>query len=358
MGEQKQLPHLAILAVVIGMLYAAYHVHAALIPFALSFALAYLVNPLIHIFEARGLRRDQTVLGLYLIIATAISISANYLLPTVTSELSLLQAQVPMYLRRTQEYASQIQTHIAHRMPFGQTLIEHWNMKMYEPLVGHLQHVPAYLLSLVPLLSLLFVVPFITFYMLMDSSRAMQQAIQACPSRWVEQGLHLVCEIDASLGNYIRGVLILALAIAMASFIGLTVLGVDYALAIASLSGLVSFVPYAGAIAGMVVGGLVAGFQYKSLLAALKVVALFLGIRLADEAFLQPVVSRHSVHLHPLLYLMALMVGGEAFGFVGLLFAVPAACILKVLLTLFWDVAVRGNRSRLASPAGARIPYV
>lgn len=358
MVERRQVPHLAILAVFVGLLYAAYHVHAALIPFALSFAVAYLVNPLIHIFEARGLRRDQTVLGLYLIIATIISIGANYLLPTVTAELSLLQAQVPMYLRRTQEYAGQIQSHVAHRLPFGQTLIEHWNMKMYEPLVGHLQHVPSYLLSLLPLLSLLFLVPFITFYLLMDSSRVMQHAIQICPSRYVEQGLHLICEIDTSLGNYIRGVLILALAISVASFIGLASLGVDYALAIATLSGLVSFVPYAGAVVGMVVGGLVAGFQFKSVLAALKVVALFLGIRLADEAFLQPVVSRHSVHLHPLVYLMALMIGGEAFGFVGLLFGVPAACILKVLLTLFWDAFVRGNASRLPSPVEARIPYV
>ncbi|MBI4349678.1 MAG: AI-2E family transporter, partial [Elusimicrobia bacterium] len=151
MGERRQAPFLAILAVLVGLAYAAYHVHAALIPFALSFAVAYLANPLINIFEARGMRRDQTVLALYLVIASAISIGANYLLPTVTSELSLLQTQVPMYLRRTQEYASQLQGQMAHRLPFGQTIVEHWNMRMYEPLVGHLQHVPSYLLGLVPL---------------------------------------------------------------------------------------------------------------------------------------------------------------------------------------------------------------
>lgn len=356
--DRQRIPVVPVLASLAALAYGAYHVHAALIPFALSFAVAYLANPIINVFEARGFRRDQTVLMLYLLIATAISIGANYLLPTITTELSLLQTQVPMYLRRSQEYAVQMQAHIAHKLPFGQTLVEHWNMRMYEPLMEHLQHVPAYLLGLVPLLSLLFVVPFITFYMLMDSSSAIQHAIQICPSRYVEQVLHLVCEVDTSLGNYIRGVLILALAISITSFLGLTFLGVDYALAIATLSGLVSFVPYAGAIIGMVVGGVVAGFQFKSFLAAGKVIALFAGIRLADEMFLQPVVSRHSVHLHPLVYLGALMIGGEAFGFIGLLFAVPAACIFKVLIGLVWDFYLSGDGGVLHSPPGAKIPYI
>lgn len=361
MPRPIETPRIAVvptLAVLATLGYIIYHIHAALIPFLLSFAVAYLANPIIHVFEARGLRRDQAVLALYLVIATAISIGANYLLPTITSELSLLQTQVPMYLRRTQEYASQLQGQIAHKLPFGQTMFEHWNMRMYEPIMGHLQHVPAYLLGLMPLLSLLFLVPFITFYMLMDSSSLINHAIQICPSRYVEQVLHLVCEVDTSLGNYIRGVLILALAITIASFLGLTFLGVDYALAIATLSGLVSFVPYAGAIVGMAVGGLVAGFQFKSVLAAAKVVVLFAGIRLADEALLQPVVSRHSVHLHPMIYLLALMIGGEVMGFVGLLFAVPAACIVKVLIGLVWDFYLGGEAGTLSSPAAARIPYV
>lgn len=358
MDNRRGLPLLVLAGGLVAGGYLAYHVHAALIPFILSFALAYLVNPLVNLFEARGLRRDHTVLALYLIIALGISAAANFLLPTVTTELDLLQTSVPMYLKKTQEYGSQLQQQLANRLPFGQDMVQHWSLRMYEPLMNHLEHIPKYLLGLLPMLSLLFLVPFITFFMLMDSSMAIQHAIQVCPSRYVEQALHLVCEIDTSLGNYLRGVLVLALAIAVASFLGLTILGVDYALAIATLSGLVSFVPYAGAIVGMAVGGLVAGFQYKSVFAAGKVVALFLGIRLADEAFLQPVISRHSVHLHPLLYLLALMIGGETFGFVGLLFAVPAACILKVLLGLVWDWYLSGAAGYAGNPPETRIPYV
>lgn len=358
MEARRGLPLLTILAALAAIGWLAYHVHAALVPFVLSFSVAYLVNPLVNLFEARGLRRDHTVLALYMVIALGISLAANFLLPTVTDELSNLQTSVPLYLKRTQEYALELQKHVAHQLPIGQDMVEHWSLRMYEPLMNHLEKIPSYLLNLLPMLSLLFLVPFITFFMLMDSSSGIQHAIQTCPSRYVEQALHLLCEIDTSLGNYIRGVLVLALAITVASFIGLTLLGVDYALAIATLSGLVSFVPYAGAVVGMAVGGLVAGFQYKSVVAAGKVVALFMGIRLADEAFLQPVVSRHSVHLHPLVYLLSLMIGGETFGFVGLLFAVPAACIVKVLIGLVWDWYLGGDESIIVTPPEARIPYV
>lgn len=358
MADSGPSPRLAWIAIGAGvLLYLAYEVRAALVPFLLSFALAYLANPLIALFETRGLRRDHGVLALYTVIASAISLAANSVLPAIASELALLQTQVPMYLRLAQDHLVHIQSQVAHRLPYGRSLVEGYSLRMYEPLMGHLQHLPGYLLSLVPLLSLLFLVPFITFYILMDTSRLIQRAIQACPSRYVEQALHLVCEIDESLGNYLRGIVIEGLAIASVAFAGLTLLGVDYALAIATLSGLVSFVPYAGPALGMTVGGLVAGFQYKSIAAGLKVAALFAGIRLADDLFLQPVISRHSVHLHPLAYLLALMIGAETFGFAGLLFAVPAACVLKVLGTLVWDWYLSGASDRLYAAPQARIPY-
>jgi len=81
-------------------------------------------------------------------------------------------------------------------------------------------------------------------------------------------------------------------------------------------------------------------------------------IRLADEAFVQPVVARHSVHLHPMIFLLSLMLGGKIFGFVGLLFAVPAACVIKALIGVAWDWYV--SEAQLGPPhsvEGAHIPF-
>ncbi|MBI2362552.1 MAG: AI-2E family transporter [Elusimicrobia bacterium] len=336
-----------------------YQVHDALVPFALSFALAYLLNPVVHYFEVRGFRREQVVLALYLIVAAVITLTANSILPAATRELALLEGKVPGYISRGKELMTSIQFAVAQRLPFGNHIVESWNLKLYEPVMEQLPKIPAYVLGLVPLFSLLFLVPFITFFLLLDAPGFLQKAIQVLPSRYVEQGLHVLSEVDTALGNYIRGILIIALSIGAASYLGLKLLAINYPVAIAILAGLSSLIPYLGAIMGMVVGGLVAFFQYQNFAMPVKVVFLFIGIRGADEALLQPVVAKHSVHLHPLLFLLSLMVGGKLFGFVGLLFAVPAACVLKALIVVAWDWYV--SEAQMTPPPpypGSELPYL
>ncbi|MDE2293288.1 MAG: AI-2E family transporter, partial [Elusimicrobia bacterium] len=347
------------LLVAAGGLYFLYHIHEVVVPFVLSFALAFLLSPVVNFFTVRGLRREQVVAGIYLVVATVITLTANWVLPAMTSQLALLEGRAPGYVNRVRDLIGSIQYAVAARMPFGSRLVESWNLKLYDPLMRQLPHLPSYLLGLVPLFSLLFLVPFITFFVLLDSPKFQQNAIQILPSRYVEQALHLLSEVESSLGNYIRGVLIISGAVGSAAFVGLWALGVNYPVAIGALSGFASFIPYLGAILGLIVGALVAFFQFQNFSMPLKVVALFLGIRFADEIFVEPFVAKHSINLHPLVFLFALMIGGEVFGFVGLLFAVPAACVLKALATVAWDWYV--SEAQMAAPPavpGAEVPYV
>ena len=342
-----------------GTAYFLYHVHEVLVPFFLSFALAYLLNPVVHYYEVRGLRREHVVLAIYMLVGSVATLTANWVLPAITTELALLEGKVPGYISRAKDLLTAMQVAVAHRLPFGSHLVESWNLKLYDPLMEQLPKIPAYVLGLVPLFSLLFLVPFITFFLLLDSDKFLQHSIQVLPSRYVEQALHLLSELDTALGNYIRGVLIIAGAIGLASFLGLWALDVNYPLAIATLAGLSSLIPYLGAAMGAVVGALVAFFQFQNLAMPLKVVMLFIGIRFADEIFLQPTVAKHSVHLHPLIFLFSLMIGGELFGFVGLLFAVPAACLIKALVMVAWDWYV--SEAQMAPPPpveGSNLPYV
>jgi predicted PurR-regulated permease PerM len=358
MAEKKSFPFLSTFTVCAVLFYAAYRLNHVLLPFFLSAALAYILNPLINSLESRGLRRQQIVLTLYAAAAFLLYLGANSLLSILTQEVANIQEHAPQYLKNAQKAAEQLQASIAKNVPYGRLAIEHAASRMYGPLVENLQHVPTLLLGLFPLLSLFFLVPFITFLLLLDGPGLIGSAVQECPSRYVEQALHLISEIDTSLGNYLRGIIIVALAIAAASFTGLLAMGVNYALAIALLSGLSSFVPYLGVILGSVVGFLVAFFQFGTPMAGLKVIALFLGIRLADEALLMPVISKHSVHLHPLVFLLSLLVGGELFGFMGLVFAIPAACVVKALVKVAWAwYASEARLTGLASYDCAVIPY-
>ena len=335
-------------------LYAGYRLHHVLIPFVLAAAAAYVLNPVVASFEARGLRRDSMVLGLYLSAAAAMVLTLHLMAPVVGEQLSQLQQNAPELLKTAERMAGQSQQLLEKKVPSG--------AKLLEPAVGKalaaLQHLPSLVLSLVPLLSLLFLVPFIAFFLLMDGPGGIDGLIQACPSRYVEQMLHLLNEVDTSLGNYLRGIIIVALIITGASFIGLVALGVENAVLIAVMSGVSSFVPYMGLAVGCLVGGGMAFMQFGQISAFFKVCGLFIGIRAVEEAVVMPVISRNSVHLHPLTFLLSLMIGGELFGFFGLVFAVPAACVVKALARVSWSWYA--SEARLAGPAAYRaavIPY-
>jgi predicted PurR-regulated permease PerM len=358
MNERRAAPLLPALLVCAGGLYGAYSVRQALLPFVLSFALAYVLNPLIDAVETRGLRRFHIVLAFYLLAALLLYVLAQYLLPLVGAETTRLQADAPAYLAKAQKIAADLQSHAARVLPRSGLPIGQLASQAYGSVMEQLQLVPSYLLGLFPLISLFFLVPFITFFLLLDGPLIISTLIQAAPSRYVEQALHLLNEIDSSLGHYLRGILIVALAITAASYLGLLALGLNAALSIAVLSGVSSFVPYLGAVMGALVGGIAAAVQFGTFKAAFKVVVLFVGIRLGDEMLLQPFIAKHSVHLHPLLFLLSMMIGGEVFGFLGLVFAIPAACIMKALLKVVWEwyvseARLRGHDAR----ACVAVPY-
>lgn len=331
---------------------AVHYLLPVLVPFALACAAAYVLNPLVSAAEVRGLRRDAVVICGYLLGAALVVLLAGTLLPLLGRELASLREDVPAYAARARLGWLDFQRQLIERAPFLAPQIRKLNpAAAVGPILDQAVTMPSYALSAVPLLMLVFLVPFISFFLLLDGPGAIDAFIQRCPSRYVEQALHLVSEIDRSLGAYLRGLILVAVALTAASFVGLTLLGVSQAFWIALLSGFTSFVPYLGAVVGMVAGGLAAGFQFGTLAAALKVVALFLLIRLGDEIVLEPYIARRSVHLHPLVFLFTFMAGGELFGFIGLVFAVPVACVIKALVDVAWSWYA--SEARLELPADA-----
>lgn len=356
--ERPGFSFLTVFVVTVACGYAFYRVHHALAPFVLAAAFAYVINPAVTYFEARGLRRAHLIVVGYLA-ALALGFAAySGLKGLIVAETEFLQSRGPSYIRQLEKTLVSRQALLTKELPLPPAIAE----KALETVVGgaleKAQELPSHLFALVPFLAHALLIPFIGFFFLLDGNDGVESLIQTCPSRLVEQAIHLLSEIDTALGNYLRGILIVALAIAVASFGGLFLMGVDNAVLIAVVSGVSSFVPYLGAVVGMLLGGGLAFYQFGTFAAFLKVTALFAGIRLADEIFLQPVIARHSVHLHPMVFLVSLVLGGEMFGFLGLVFAVPAACILKALVKVGWSWYTSERAASGVDTFGqAEVPY-
>ena len=355
---RRSFPSLTALVLLAAALYGFYRVHEALTPFILAAAFAYVLNPMITYFEARGLRRSHLVIAGYLCAILLSVLAYAGVKALIVGEAEELGVNAPTYFAQIKKVAVAQEAKLTHGLPLPPKVAEKVLDTGVSAVMERLQSLPSNVLLLVPLLAHALLVPFIGFFFLLDGPDGFENMIQAMPSRYVEQAIHLMGEIDTALGNYLRGIIIVAFAIGLASFVGLFLLGVDNAFAIAVISGISSFVPYMGVVLGLLIGGGMAFYQFGTFAAFGKVVLLFLGIRLADEILLQPVIARHSVHLHPMVFLLALILGAEMFGFLGLVFAIPAACILKALIQVGWSWYA--SESGLAAPfvgVGESVPY-
>jgi predicted PurR-regulated permease PerM len=355
--ERREFPFLPVFLVGGVALFAFYQVRAALTPFLLAAAFAYVLNPVVSYFEARGLRRFHLVLCGYLGALALAVVAYAGLKSVILEETEMLQDRAPAYFQKLQKTAYAQQALLTKKLPLPAKITENALESAVGGALNTLQELPAHILALLPLLAHALLIPFIGFFFLLDGPDGVGGLIQACPSRLVEQAIHLLSEIDTALGNYLRGLIIVATVIFIISFLGLIALGVDNALIIAAISAVSSVVPYFGLVMGIVVGGAMAFYQFGAPMAAVKVALLFLAIRGLEETLIQPIIARHSLHMHAMTNLLVLILGGEMFGFLGLVFAVPAAGIIKALVSVTWSWYSSERGLDLGAAAGAGVPY-
>ena len=336
----------------IALVYLVVMATSAIFPFILSAALAYILSPIIKYLEVRGIKRAYAVAGLYLGIGLLLFVVVYLLFHFLSFELESLQQSWPEYAGRMQQFVLNLNTKIVHNYPFLASLKVEQNLQRF------LEAAPQFILGLIPALTLLFIVPFITFFMLVGGAGIIDYLIDHLPSRHAELILHIASRIDGSLGNYLRGIVTEAFVIFLIAFTGLIYMSLDYAAVIAILIGVSSLVPYLGAIIGAVLSSIVAYLQFGTFLPILKIMFFFAGIRFFDDWFLQPYIMKKAVKLNPAIILLALMAGGEIGGIWGVIFSIPVTCIIKEILQIAVELQETEFRWKpKPEPTRISIPY-
>lgn len=178
----------------------------------------------------------------------------------------------------------------------------------------------------------LVLIPVVTFYLLRDWEVLLARVRAMLPRPIEPTVVKLSRESDHVLGAFLRGQLLVMLALATLYSVGLWLVGVDLALLIGVVAGLISFVPYLGTIVGVGAGVIATLVQHGDLWHLVAVLVVF-GIGQAVEGmFLQPVLLGDRIGLHPVAVIFAVLAGGQLFGFLGVLLALPVAAVLMVVL--------------------------
>ncbi len=177
----------------------------------------------------------------------------------------------------------------------------------------------------------LFLVPFITYYFLLEGPRFKRFLVQAIPNAFFEKTLYLFYRVDDQLRRYFQGLLALTALDALCLGTGLYFFGLSAPFFLAVLAAVMAWLPYLGSIAGGLMVVLVAAKDFpESHWLPYEVVGLFIGVRLLDDFVFMPLTVGRSLHMHPLVTVLMIMLAGAVAGIAGLLLVMPVLGVVMV----------------------------
>jgi predicted PurR-regulated permease PerM len=326
-----------------------------LLPFVAGMALAYLLDPLVNRLERIGMNRAAAtllILGLFILGVITLLVVA---IPIIGAEIAFLAESLPAYIKRVQALV------VNPSHPWISKIIGA-GLSEAQQSSGELASVGASWLAdllrslwsdgraLISIFSLLVVTPIVTAYLVYDWNRIIAMLDASIPSTHSNTVRILASEIDDTIAGYLRGQGIICLMLGAYYVIALQSIGLNHALLIGLISGLIGFVPYLGSLTGLLLSVSVAIMQFGPTWTPVLVVIgiFFVGQSLADYV-LAPYLVGSKVHLNPVWLIFALFAFGYLFGLVGLLIAVPLAASIGVLVRF----ALRQSRASAIDPDGA-----
>ncbi|PWG64966.1 AI-2E family transporter [Spiribacter halobius] len=336
LADSRAWPLLA--AVVLGGV-LIYLLRPILTPFLVAALLAYLADPLVDRLQRLHLGRTPAVVVVFLVLTGILTGIVLLLIPLVGHQIDILQRQIPALIDWLQQTALPwlqsrlgVDPGVLDLERIRSAITEHWRStgNIAADLVARATRSG---LALAGLLATLALIPVVTFYLLRDWDVLLARIHALLPRRIAPQVARLAGECDEVVAAFLRGQLLVMLALGVFYAAGLWLVGLQLAVLIGLISGLAAIIPYLGFVVGILAASLAAVFQFSDWLVPLLLVwAVYLAGQALEQMLLTPVLVGDRLGLHPVAVIFAVLAGGQLFGFVGVLIALPVAAMVMVLL--------------------------
>ncbi|GMX62660.1 AI-2E family transporter [Paenibacillus elgii] len=300
-----------------------------LTPFAIALIISYVLNPVVTLLGARKVPRTMAVLLIYAVFITSATVVLMNLIPMFVRQLAELNDKMPDVAFKAQSVVNGLNglsfLPDSVRLGIQQSLSKLENgisLAIAEYIHG--------IGSTINTVFLLFIIPFVAFYILKDFQLIEKSTLAIVPKTHRKEIVSMLMDIDMALGNYIRGQFTVCMIVGLLAYIGYWLIGMPYALLLASVVAVFNIIPYLGPFLGAAPALIVAStVSWK--------MVLFVGLintacQILEGNVISPQVVGRSLNMHPLVIIFALLVGGEIAGVTGLILAVPFFAVMKVIL--------------------------
>ncbi len=321
-----------------------YLLSPVLMPFVFSAILAYLGDPLTDKLETYRLTRTQAVIVVFLTMALIFALVLFLLIPQLEVQIANFISNLPAYAEKMNStvlpWLNQrfnVSLHPVNTNELIAVIKSHWQNAggVVASTMSSLSHSGGVIVTwLVNLL----LIPVVTFYLLRDWDSLVAKIYDLLPRRIAPVTAKLAGEVNTVLSAFLRGQFYVMLALGGIYSVGLWLAGLDLGLLIGLLAGLVSFVPYLGAIVGITSACIAALVQYHDLTPLIGIAIVFLVGQTLEGTVLTPKLVGDKIGLHPVAVIFSVMAGGQLFGFLGILLALPMASIIMVFLRHVHDI--------------------
>ncbi len=322
----------------ISMGWLLFQLSPVLTPFAIAALFAYLGDPVADWLETKRLSRTVAVVIVFLLLTLIVTVLLLVLIPTLNSQIGKLIDTLPSFIEWARTKLAPL---IARLSDLGVSTPD--KESLLEMASSHWQEAGGFAATLLSSVSKsgmavvgwtmnLLLIPVVTFYLLRDWD-VLKSRVQELLPRHVEPTIsYLATESNSVLGSFLRGQLSVMLALGLIYSVGLWIVGLELGILIGMVAGVISFIPYLGTIVGLALGVIAVLFQFGDINHLIAVLVVFGIGQVLEGMILTPWLVGDRIGLHPVAVIFAVLAGGQLFGFLGILLALPAASVIMVLL--------------------------
>lgn len=311
------------------------------LPVIMAAVFYYLLKPIVDFADKKGVSRMISTIIVFVVLVALMAWGLIVLIPNIEKQITSFMNNVPNYVNIIDEKVQDFLTNPMYDSlrPQVDEFTNNINQKIVEyakdfstnAFVG----VSSFVGKITSVLVGIITMPFILFYLLTDGEKLVPYVVSFLPIKWRKQTANVLKEVDSQISSYIRGQIIVALCVAILFIIGFNIIGLDYAITLGVVAGLLNMIPYLGSFLAMVpaiILGIVAGPVML-----IKVIVVFVIEQTLEGRVISPQVLGSQLKIHPITIIFVLLTSGKLFGVLGVIVGIPVYASVKVVISHFFN---------------------